>query len=258
MKIGKPLLAGAVALGLATSLAGCARPSIAAAAKRRAQDKLIVRAQAAEQPAKADDTSDRFAFAADKGGQALRGLLPPADKLATPLADRPPGPRDLKSPVDVARPSVPLAPNQGDLLRPPLPKAPLLRPHMLAENAPFTAYRGDPLTPTTRDLDTGARVALPVRDPNQPAALGLLGLPVPDRVPLDDPTTEASLQAALAAVPPQRTDPVPFAPQNLPDPFQNAQTVKLRTPPTEEPTPSPFVGSKAPPPPPPPAPPAKQ
>jgi hypothetical protein len=154
----------------------------------------------------------------------------------------------LKSRVEVSRPSVPLSANQGELLRPPLPKAPLVRPHMLAESAPFTAYHGEPTVPALRTLDTGARVALSARDVNQPAPLGLLGLPVPDRVPLDDPTTEASVQAALANVPPQRTDFVPFAPQNLPDPFQNAQTVKLRTPPAEEPTPSPFVGSKAPPP----------
>jgi hypothetical protein len=128
---------------------------------------------------------------------------------------------------------------------------------MLGEDNPFTAYRADPVPPALRELDTGARVKLPARDVNLPVLLGFLGLQLPDRVPVDDPTGDASLQAALAAAPPARTAPVPFMPLNLPDPFQNAQTVKLRTPPPEEPEP-PKSGLSKPPPPPPVQPPAKQ
>lgn len=270
-----------LACSLVVGAAGCARPSVAVkaiaadqqsestavSARAQSANKLVVRAQAAEpakgadparatEPARAAEQGSRFTFSADKGGQALRQILPPAAALPVPLRDQPPGPRELTSPATVARPSIPLASNQGELLRPPLPKPLVLRPRMLGEDAPFTAYRGEARPPDARELDTGARVALSGRDVNVPAPLGWLGLPVPDRVPLDDPTAEASVQAALATVPPQRSDPVPFAPQNLPDPFQNAQTVKLKTPPAEEPTPSPFVGSK--PPPPAPQPPPKQ
>jgi hypothetical protein len=60
-----------------------------------------------------------------------------------------------------------------------------------------------------------------------------------ERVPFDDPTTAASRQAALAAAPPLRLNPVPFTPENLPDPFANAATVRLRLPPAESNQPRP-------------------
>ena len=58
-----------------------------------------------------------------------------------------------------------------------------------------------------------------------------------DRVSLDDPTTEASREAALAAQPPARTNAAPFQKNNLPDPFENRQTGRVRTPPPEDPAP---------------------
>jgi hypothetical protein len=216
--------------GLAVTLAGCARSSIAEVASA---DERQVAFQGKADPGEA------FAFPADKGGKAMSQLLQPTAKL-DPLNDVPPGPRPLSPPPGVANPGVSLPRTLAGPPSPPSPKSPVLRPRMMPEGAPLADYRGNPRVPLLRELDTGARIAVTGRDPNQPAPLSLLGLPVYDRVPLDDPTVDASVQAALAGSPPPRTEPVPFAPQNLPDPFANAATVKLAVTPPE--LPLPIVG----------------
>jgi len=230
--------------GLAFVLAGCARqlPAVEVTAGEAA-------AQAAPPPA----NGERFAFPADKGGQALGQLLQPPARL-DPVSDVPPGPRTLPPPAGVDQPGVPLTSSLAGIASPPSPKAALIRPRMLPEDAPLSAYRDNPTVPVLRHLESGARIAVAGRDVNQPAPLDFLGLPIFDRVPLDDPTVDASVQAVLAEPPPARIAPVPFAPQNIPDPFINAQTVRLRTPPPEETQPA-TVPIRTPPPvqPPPPA-----
>jgi hypothetical protein len=72
---------------------------------------------------------------------------------------------------------------------------------------------------------------------NQPVPLPILARPATDRAPLTDPTPEVSLAAVLAAAVPVRTTPAPFVRLTLPDPFEHAQTVRLRTPPEEDPHP---------------------
>jgi hypothetical protein len=54
---------------------------------------------------------------------------------------------------------------------------------------------------------------------------------------LGDPTPEVSLAAVLAQPVPVRSAPAPFLRLNLPDPFEHAQAVRLRTLPAEDPTP---------------------
>lgn len=216
--------------GTVLALAGCARHS--AAVEAVAGEVGEFAAQAGQPPA----TGERFAFPADKGGQALGQLLQPPARL-NPLSDVPPGPRTLPPPTGVDRPGVPLPPTQAGIASPPGPKAVIIRPHMMPEAAPLSAYRDHPVAPALRVLETGARVVVYGRDVNEPAPLGFLGLPVFDRVPLDDPTVDASVQAALAEPAPPRTLPVPFTPLNLPDPFVNAQTVKLQVAPPEGPLP---------------------
>jgi hypothetical protein len=221
-RIGPLVLAGVV-LGAT----GCARSSIA---ETPGLENAV--AQAAPNAAPAE----RFTFPADKGGKAIGDLVQPPARLELP-SDVPPGPRTLPPPRGVDRPGVPLAPTLAGLASPPSPRPPIVRPRALAEEAPLSAYRGHPGVPELRELETGARVAVVGRDPNLPAPLGLLGLPVFDRVPLDDPTMDSSVQAALAGPPAPRTDPVPFAPVNLPDPFANAQAVKVHVPLPELPIP---------------------
>src|SRR5262249_53072978 len=75
---------------------------------------------------------------------------------------------------------------------------------------------------------------LPSPDVNRPVALPPLAQPVLDRAALDDQTSAASLDAALAAPVPQRSAPAPFLRLTLPDPFEHRQTVKLRAIPPED------------------------
>lgn len=234
--LGVALLAGSL------SLPGCARSSVVALdAPLPAQsvELVVQRAEAQGQPAQpapAAADKESFKFPADKGGQVLGQLLRPPQQL--PVLDGvKPGPQTLLPPVAIAQPEVPLAPTLAGPLSLPLPKSLALQPRLLMESPPFSSYRGEPGAPGRRELAAGALIELPRRDLSQPVPLGFLGLQLPDRVPLEDPTSDASLDAALAGNPPARTSQVPFAPQNLPDPFQNAQTVKVRTPPAEETSP---------------------
>jgi hypothetical protein len=236
--LGVALLAGSL------SLTGCARTAIVAEdappAPNRGAVEVVQFVTAQAQPAQpaqpAAGDKEPFKFPADKGGQALGQLLRPPQQLPA-LDGVKPGPQVLPPPVSVAQPEVPLAPTLAGPLSLPLPKALPLQPHLLTEGAPFSSYRDEPGAPGRRELAAGALIELPRLDLSRPVPLGYLGLQLPDRVPLEDPTGDASVDAALAGNPPARVEPVPFAPQNLPDPFQNAQTVKVRTPLAEDTTP---------------------
>ena len=138
----------------------------------------------------------------------------------------------------MGQPAVSLPGTPAGPVTPPLPKELPLRPHMLPEGAPFSTYQRDPSTPSHTANSPLASPSVCRRDVARPVNLGFLGLPSLDRIPLEEPTAEASLASALVATPPERTTAIPFTPLNLPDPFANAQTVKcLRTPPAEETSP---------------------
>jgi len=76
--------------------------------------------------------------------------------------------------------------------------------------------------------------------PNKDQAMPLrrLAKPLPDRGPFVDPTRDASTAAVLKTPMPGRKRPVPFAPIDLPDPFERRQTVQLPTLLVEDPVPA--------------------
>src|SRR5438128_259861 len=78
-----------------------------------------------------------------------------------------------------------------------------------------TAMHAQPTVPT------GPRLRVPAPDVEQPLPLPILARPAHTRVPLDDPTAEFSIAAALAPPPPLRTQPAQFVRWNLPDPFEH-------------------------------------
>jgi hypothetical protein len=78
-------------------------------------------------------------------------------------------------------------------------------------------------------------------DVQKPAPLPTLGAYVRDRVSVADPSAEISARSILKRQNPARLNPVPFAPANLPDPFEHAEAVRLRTPWPESPEPPLFV-----------------
>ena len=140
---------------------------------------------------------------------------------------RPPPALDARPPV-LPPPSIQPAP-------PPVPgernrKTPAPR---LAIDETLGLGRGDPRPPEPRRLAVGARVRLPSPDVNQPIPLPILAQPTADRASLDDPTGDASAEAALAAAMPKRTMPVPYSRLTLPDPFDNRRPLGV-PPPAED------------------------
>jgi hypothetical protein len=170
----------------------------------------------------------------DKASQLMDNLLRPAGVVKTAGGS---SQRTLPGPGSIENPAVPLATFQGD---PPKPKAEFpgkVTPKPLAEDLPFLKKKIEPARPRGIKLPPGTLIRLEGIDVNQPVPLPILGQLQKDRAPLADPTLDASLAAALKQPIPERVTPAPFVRMNLPDPFENVATVRLRTPPPEEPNP---------------------
>src|SRR4051812_47628898 len=60
--------------------------------------------------------------------------------------------------------------------------------------------------------------------------LPIFGTYTKDQIPAADPSLEVSVALTKAPLAPARIGEVPFVPSNLPDPFENAETVRLRQP----------------------------
>jgi hypothetical protein len=222
--------------GLLLALAGCGRTSvaIAPAGAAAADEKPRPAAQDARpEGAKAAAAGDGFRFPDDSGGELLGKLLTPPVKPA-PGEDRT-GPHRFARSSAVESPRLPLPPTRLEPARMPAQNVSgLTRPGPLPEGVPLLSYYGKPEPPEAPRLTAGEPVREPSVDVNRPLPLPVLGQETPDRAPVDDPTAEASLAAALAAPLPQRTTPAPFLRLGVPDPFENRRTVRLPAP-AEEP-----------------------
>lgn len=223
------------------AIGGCARPSRPVPAPAL----VVVQEVPREANKPADDVpkpappapKEGFEFPKDKGGQELAKLLPAGVGVTLP-------PEPLSAPQPRTAPhaltdlSLPLSRAEvGPAQLPSAKSPPPPRPGRVKEDVPFIGYLGSPQTPVSEPLPTGVLVRVPSPDVTAPLAPPVLGQPTIDRAPLDDPTTEASREAALAAQLPARVNPVPFQKNSLPDPFENRQTGCVRTPPPEDPAP---------------------
>ncbi len=175
-----------------------------------------------------------FSFPPDKTGKLLERLLKPAAKnpfTGTLAQQKPPGAARIE------KPELPLATFPDPPPRAKPETGGPVRPRPLPEEPPLFGLKVQPVPPGKVKLPPGTLIRLQSRDIHQPIPLPVLGLMQPDRAPLTDPTVEASTAAALANAMPQRLTPAPFVRLNLPDPFEHAQAVRLRTPPPENATP---------------------
>jgi hypothetical protein len=224
-----------VAAGGGLVLAGCLQKASVAPVAPVAAMVLPAPEEQAPVPA-APPTPEGFAFGDDQGGKLLSTLLPPVDKqkVTTPLS----GPRAFPPLRSLEQAELPLPPvPSGSLSLPPgQPRAPL-QPRHLVEESPLTATRLKPTLPDSQPLTTGALVRTASPPIDRPVGVPYLGTGVADRASLDDPTKEASLDSALNGAVPARPGPAPFVRPSSPDPFENRDTVKIRTPPGEDGTP---------------------
>jgi hypothetical protein len=199
--------------------AGDPREAVAEAAENRPPNEISFLHGAIMAPDESKEGADPFRFPDDRAGQLLSKTLPPSEK--SPAAHDAPAPRHLPPPAHLDKPSLPLPPTQADMPRLPAGKTTSLRPRPLPEELPLVGHKADPLVPEVQYLHAGDRVRVPSVDVNKPIPLPILALPVNNRAPTDDATSDVSLAAALAAMPPGRTSPAHFLKLNLPDPFEN-------------------------------------
>jgi hypothetical protein len=211
---------------LAASL-GCGRPAVVAPSG----DSLAAAEPSPHSAKDADKEADGppFRFPDDAGGALLAKALPPTD-VKGPLRAPSVGPRRLAPLAGFDAPPLMPPPSQNMPLRPPAGRnRKPLAPHLTVDET-LGMGRGDPELPQPRSFVTGARIRLPSVDANQPIPLPILAHPTADRAPLDDPTFEASTEAALAAPMPQRTKAVPYIRVRLPDPFDNRRPISFPVP----------------------------
>jgi hypothetical protein len=226
---------------------GCGKSSVGAGPQTTAEtsvSRTVSHEGGEEKIASAEN--DELALPPDKEGKLLVETLRPSEKLPGRLPSEAVKPRRLSAAPGVEKPQLPPPP--------PLPALPAtmgessgqrplaaldqkgtaFRPRLLPEEPPFSRHRIVLAQPESIKLPAGPRVRLASPDVNQPIPLPILAQPVRNRAPLNDPTLDVSLSAALAETVPGRTSPAPFLRLTLPDPFENRKTVRLRKTPPEE------------------------
>jgi len=142
------------------------------------------------------------------------------------------------APISVSQRPKPTAPlvGAGNLPRLPLSAAREVRPVALAERVPPGLGSGYPRLPERSELPTGSLVKQEGRDVSKPTELPILSnRPVPDRAPLTDPTLEFTARSVISPNLPLRSVQVGFLRIPLPDPFENSDAARPRTPVVEDP-----------------------
>jgi hypothetical protein len=163
--------------------------------------------------------------AADRAEERVQLLVQPSASIA------PDGrPVEWSAARVVEQPQLPLMLYAGTPPAPPVVPSATPLPQPAPEGEPVVAQ--GPM-PQRAPMPGKPVIQLPAVDVEKPLPIPMLGQPKQDRASLDDATLEASQAAALTRVRPRRTGPVPFAPVNLPDPFENQRSGGLREPPAE-------------------------
>jgi len=205
--------------GLLLAAMGCSRSAVVVAPEGASHaDELASAPVVRGQDGEGDGAS--FSFPDDAGGVLLAKVLPPKEMEASRMYRTEP-PRRSTLLANMKPPALPLPTSHAAMPRLPDPAKPTpLRPRLVIEET-LDGLNDVPVLPQLQSLPDAGRVRVPSVDVNEPLALPILALPVPDRASLDDPTAEASVEAALAASIPPRTAKAPFLKMTLPDPYDH-------------------------------------
>lgn len=111
----------------------------------------------------------------------------------------------------------------------PLPTRAAVKPASPTEPSPLTASYTTPIVPQAVVLNAGLLARQQAFELKTADPVPYLGLYVKDRISVTDPSMEISAQGILTPQNPERLAPAPFTPLNLPDPFEHATVVRLRT-----------------------------
>jgi hypothetical protein len=233
----------AAALGGAVAPAGCSRPGpesaaetpVVALAPHDAGGAANPRPDAArpEPPAPPPE----FAFPSDRTGKALARVVVP-EAAAAPADDG-----TGAAPKPRAVPGRVLDPEA-------IARASYVPPTVLVAR-PGAARPTDPTERLPLDMGVGVRpvrLKLPVApvvtarapDVNVPPPLPPLGRQAGDRASLEDPTSELGNAAVVAGAAKTPLEPSGFLKVTIPDPFELAEQVRPKVPPTAEPSADPV------------------
>ena len=114
----------------------------------------------------------------------------------------------------------------------PQPKLAALKPVNPPEKVPVNFGAGADDVPAKPKLPVAPVVTERARDVNLPPPAPVLGRPVPDRVSLDDPTSELGNAEVVAGAVKTPLAPSGFQKVTVPDPFELADQVKPKVPPS--------------------------
>jgi hypothetical protein len=175
------------------------------------------------------ETGGAFRLPSDAAGVLLSKELAPRGH-----------PRPLPAPARRTRPDVP-APRFAEL-RLPLPTAPAslvrlpdtsrkqpVRPEFVQEEGLEESF-DEPAVPHKPRFLTSRPAHVPSEDAALPPPLHVMAQPLPDRVPLEDATMEASTAAVLKAPLTPRTTPAPYQRLSVPEPYENRRPLTLLVP----------------------------
>jgi hypothetical protein len=186
-----------------------------------------------------------FHLPSDRGGKLLGTLLPPHRQAPPAPSGFGSGPQRTSPATFLTGPELPLPPSRAELPGARLdPPTRALRPRALPDDTPLGGNWPNPRLPERTELPNASRVRLPSTRVNQPLDLPLLSQMLLDRASLNDPTLPMSNRAAMRGKIPPRTAPAPFLRENLPDPFEHRQVIRLRKRPKEDQVPAGQGSSK--------------
>lgn len=187
-----------------------------------------------------------FCVAAQAGGEPSRKeIAARLERLLDPTSDldlrgfatapkRRPGPRSVEEP------DVPLLRVDIDPPALPHPESRPLAPRLSPEPVPLSYYHVAAEVPQSPRLPVGPLAWQPGVDVLMPVSPPVFGRYVADRVSLADASLEISVEQTRVPQNPVRAGEVPFTPVNLPNPFENADVVRLRQAWPDELQPPPF------------------
>jgi len=177
----------------------------------------------------------KFVFPADTGGKLLSELLPPVDLPKPP----PPTPsqqsrRDVPYAIANPAPMLPIGESLPPTIR--LAIAKDIAPTLPVEVVPMSFARIEPELPIRLEQPIGLATDIRALDPNLQVEVPRLAQRSVNRASLNDPTDDYSAASVIGAPLPLRTTPAPFVQIDLPNPFENAETIKLQAPITVDPS----------------------
>jgi hypothetical protein len=173
--------------------------------------------------------------ASDKVEKRLADLLAPGQgRSAAPSAGQPIA---WKAGPIVEAIALPIKPFAGLPVPLPAPPRKAAKPGAVAPESPLVSIHAETSSPQSTQLPTQPLIRLPAVDVHAPLAIPILAQAAKDRASLAEPAFEASLHVAMKPFNAVRDKPIPFAPLNLPDPFEHARYGELRNPPSEDPIP---------------------